>query len=355
MSAPERRKPVCNELNLSRVQGCPEERLTTNEPTPFRLSATSHLFYSDGELQSVGGGVPMEDTSGSYETFELKSFSDFVTLIEVASEMRKEEGSNAIPLFRGQPVDEPLLPRIARDHNLRKKYDDMSTFPFLETEARILDEFKRRSRPYLDYEPDSEWDWLSLAQHHGLPTRLLDWTENPLVALYFALNKSKAAGIVWMLTADDDVVVKPVKQNDPYDQERTKLFRPNIVSPRIIAQSGWFSLHKYMKHTDGFLVLEKLGSYRSGLTKIIVSDEPTTVLKHLDACGMNASTLFPGLDGLCDFLKWQDSARNRRPFLMPRAIGEPDPDPPPTLRERLEKRGIVKSDGSRARTARNRR
>jgi hypothetical protein len=149
--------------------------------------------------------------------------------------------------------------------------------------------------------------------------------------------------------------VKPVKENDPYDQERTKLFRPNIVSPRIIAQSGWFSIHKYMKKDDEFLVLEKLRSYRTGLTKIIVSGESTTLLKHLNACGVNASTLFPGLDGLCNFLKWQDSTRNRRPIPMPRAIGDPDPDPPPTLRERLEKEGIAKSDGGSARTARNRR
>jgi hypothetical protein len=296
----------------------------------------------------------MEDTSGSYETFNLKSFSDFVTLIEEASVMREEEGSNAIPLFRGQTVDKPLLPRIARDHEQYKEYDDIKSFPFLQTEARILDEFKRRSRPYLDKEPDSEWDWLSLAQHHGLPTRLLDWTENPLVALYFALNESKAAGIVWMLRADDDVVVKPVKKNDPYKQTRTKLFRPNIVSPRIIAQSGWFSLHKYMKDQDRFLALDKHKSYRSGLTKIIVSGKRTTILKHLDACGVNASTLFPGLDGLCDFLKWQDSTRNRRPIERPRAIGEPPPGPPPPLQDRLEERGIIKPDGSNARPARNR-
>jgi len=302
----------------------------------------------------VSGQVPMEDTSGSFETFKLKSFSDFVTLIEEASVMRAEEGSNTIPLFRGQTIDKPLLPRIARDHERYKEYDDITCFPFLETEARILDEFKRRSRQYLDKEPDSEWDWLSLAQHHGLPTRLLDWTENPLVALYFALNKGRHAGIVWMLTAREGVVVKPVKENDPYSQDRTKLFRPNIVSPRIIAQSGWFSLHKYMKNEDKFLALDHHRAYRSGLKKIVVSGESTTILKHLDACGVNASTLFPGLDGLCDFLKWQDCNRNRRPIQMPRAIGEPPPDPPPLLQRRLEKRGIVKPDGSNTPPARNR-
>ena len=286
----------------------------------------------------------MKDTSQRFEVFEVKSFADFVALIETASAIREEKGLNTISLFRGQPVDKPLLPRLARDHEYRKEYDDPACYRFLEREPRTMDEFKRRSRPYLETEPDSEWDWLSLAQHHGMPTRLLDWTENPLVALYFALETQGDTNVVWMLTPGKGVVVKPAKDNDPYDQEGTKLFRPNIVTPRIIAQSGWFSLHKYMKGEDKFLPLDHHRAYRGGLTKIIITARHrSTILKHLDACGVNASTLFPGLDGLCKFLTWQESNRNRRPISMPRAIGERPPARPLTLRERLDQRGTYNS------------
>ena len=285
----------------------------------------------------------METTSSKIDIYELKLFSDFVALVETASAIRKEQGLNVIPLFRGQTIDKPLLPRIARDHEYRKEYDELGCYIFLDREPRMMDEFKRRSRPYLEKEPDSEWDWLSLAQHHGLLTRLLDWTENPLVALFFAMQDDGDASVVWMLAPADGVVVKPTKVNDPYNQQGTKLFRPNIVTPRIIAQSGWFSLHKYMQKSNTFLALDRHRAYRGGLTKIIMSrKQRSTILKQLDACGVNASSLFPGLDGLCKFLVWQESARNRHPIPMPRAIGEPDPPPPLTLRQRLERWGIIK-------------
>jgi len=84
-------------------------------------------------------------------------------------------------LFRGVTRSDAhtLIPSVARDW----KED---TFPLLNLEERLLADFKRRALPWLTlFHPRNEWEWMMLAQHHGVPTRLLDWTKNPLTALFW--------------------------------------------------------------------------------------------------------------------------------------------------------------------------
>jgi hypothetical protein len=89
-------------------------------------------------------------------------------------------------LFWGQKFDKPLLPKIGRDHFLSDN--------FLGQEKRLLDDFKIRSNPYLDSSTRDDWDWLAIAQHNGMATRLLDWTDNPLAALWFAVREEAVKG-----------------------------------------------------------------------------------------------------------------------------------------------------------------
>src|SRR5438067_2937656 len=74
-----------------------------------------------------------------------------------------------------------LVPKVGRPE-LRLRGD------LLETEVELLRLFKQRALPYLKTIPRDDWEWLAIAQHHGLATRLLDWTRNPLVAAYFAVE-----------------------------------------------------------------------------------------------------------------------------------------------------------------------
>src|SRR5579872_5540330 len=113
--------------------------------------------------------------------FVIKSFKAFLDgIAEINADSVKNDST--LILYRGQENSTwNLLPKIGRR--------GIST-DFLSFEKSIISEFKRLGRTYLAADIlNNEWDLLALAQHHGLPTRLLDWSTNPLVALWFAFAK----------------------------------------------------------------------------------------------------------------------------------------------------------------------
>jgi hypothetical protein len=227
---------------------------------------------------------------------------DFIDLIESIKEDNEAKGNMVELLFRGQGVDRPLLPKLSRLQ---------LNGSIINVEKLILAEFKRGILPLTEFKPDNNWDLLALAQHHGLPTRLLDWTYHALVALWFAVerpaqkdsNGESENGVVWILAADVDDFRTDTEDTDPLSNRITKIFRSSVVSRRISAQAGVFTIHK-INEDDRVVKFETHVDFKNKLTKAVVSfSEFAKIRKQLSILGVNNSTVYPDIDGFCKHLE----------------------------------------------------
>lgn len=225
----------------------------------------------------------------------IKSLLEYVKYLQ--SECKAED-----ILFRGQPrEDQTLLPRIAR---IEPKEG------ILRSERRMFEEFKRQAIPHLEIMPANDWEWLALAQHHDMATRLLDWTKNPLAAFWFAVREPRVVGIdgvVWAFEVRKEDRIIDVSES-PLKQRLTRVYQPNDITARIAAQQGWFTVHGYNIHRKRFLPLEKNSRYRARLTKLRINEKFFPEIRfHLDRCGLNDASMFPDLGGLCRHSQWLHS------------------------------------------------
>jgi hypothetical protein len=229
-----------------------------------------------------------------FTTRTITNLPEFTQLIE------ETIVDQALYLFRGQAEDWPLLPALARGSRTQGTPR--------ETEQWMLEEFQRHSLPYLRVTPSTLWDWLALAQHHGLPTRLIDWSLNPLTSLWFAVHRPAVEhrpGVLWILQPSWGDVAEEDEKNS-LECERHRVFAPKNVTERITAQVGWFTVHDVAAEEPYFEPLEESTDFASKLTKIIIPADSFAHLRfQLSNLGVHNFSIFPGLDGLGAYIKWQ--------------------------------------------------
>jgi hypothetical protein len=240
--------------------------------------------------------------------------------------------------FRGQSAtSDSLLPNLYRPATRCFNYDEPS----------LMHRFQQLGTPIVDPLPLNEWDWYFLARHHGLPSRLLDWSESLLTAVFFALEShipkdrlkfddiveklpgpasyTDTSPVVWMLDAgslnkaaagDDSIFVPSVDEKEypltPAYLPSRLAKMPNNDLPiailparsntRITAQQGMFTLHgrkevsiNEMATTEPLIKLAKLQLDTSRISHFWY---------ELQLCGISRLTLFPDLDSVASQVCW---------------------------------------------------
>lgn len=192
-------------------------------------------------------------------------------------------------------------------------------------EEHLLRNFYRYSRPYLPVRPESHWEFLVVAQHHGLPTRLLDWSHSPLVAAHFATLQPEREQdrVVWvldwgrmhdhfglppfaLLVSELEETLRQRGVESPWSlfngsaevrEPFACLLEPPALDARIVAQSAAFTFS-----TDKSSGLDEIlqgEGLQDALRRCVIPKEVVNRLRdQLDLCGVDERRLFPDLDGV---------------------------------------------------------
>jgi hypothetical protein len=247
-----------------------------------------------------------------------ENIHQFVEWAEQVADLWSDGEQYESPWFRGvTSSDFHLVPKLYRSAAGREKYSDV------ETRA----EFNRRALPLVvERPPRNDWEWYFLMQHYGAPTRLLDWTDSALVALYFAIASYPAnpkpdtpRPAVWALNPwrlNEKAGIRftgPVMSDwgeaSPYLgpaygrsvrlPEHPIALDPTFIAQRMLVQHSHFTLHG--SDPRGIDDMQQDLGLENALLKLVIrrQDESVKILRQRVALmGISETTVFPDLTGL---------------------------------------------------------
>jgi hypothetical protein len=218
---------------------------------------------------------------------EIHSVNEFHDLVRSLNDSH--------PIFRGvKKSSYELLTGFGRsiieNERLRKENNTYEYIVDSKKEVAVLEEFRNQSTPYLSYDPINEWEWLAIAQHHGIPTRMMDWTLNPLVAAYFATSyKPLDTDSAIYVIVEQSNIKQATLDKSPFEINEPYKFISRHITPRITAQSGLFTVHNELQPP---FLCERMEKWI--IKHRIKIDIEVMLMRY----GIDYSSMFPGLDGL---------------------------------------------------------
>ncbi len=245
------------------------------------------------------------------------------TWIELQEAIFENSWQSAISRFRSNYVFRGA-PRIS--HGLETS---LQTGGLIDHEEHLLASFRKYAVESAVH-GDSVWNWMSLGKHHGLPTRLLDWTYSPYVAMHFAtcdIRHFDEDGAIWcvdyrktnemlpkrlqeVLEESDvnlfttEMIERVARSIEAFDamarHEFVLFFEPPSLDERIVNQFALFSLPSSPQLRLDRLLVQREGAYRRVVFPATLKWE---VRDKLDQANITERVLFPGLDGLSQWLK----------------------------------------------------